>query len=90
MKQIAIYPGSFDPLTNGHLDIIQRSSKIFQQVIVAVFCYPFKEPMFNMEERVEMLHEATRDFSNITIDSFEFRVLKASDIRIELILLKIL
>lgn len=71
MKQIAIYPGSFDPITNGHLDIIERSSKIFNQVIVAVFCYPFKEPMFSMEERVEMLHEATKNFTNITIDSFD-------------------
>lgn len=71
MTQIAIYPGSFDPITNGHLDIIERSSKIFEHVIVAVFCNPFKEPMFSMEERVEMLHETTKNFSNISIDSFD-------------------
>lgn len=71
MEQIAIYPGSFDPVTNGHLDIIQRSSKIFEKVVVAVFCNPFKDPMFTMEERVEMLEEATKDFDNVTIDAFE-------------------
>ncbi|AZR72868.1 pantetheine-phosphate adenylyltransferase [Anoxybacter fermentans] len=71
MKQIAIYPGSFDPVTNGHLDIIERSSKIFEHIIVAVFCNPFKEPMFTMEERVEMLKEATKKFKNVSVDSFD-------------------
>ncbi len=70
-EQVAIYAGSFDPITNGHLDIIERSSKIFENVIVAVFCNPFKEPLFSMEERVKMLEEAVKDFSNVSVDAFE-------------------
>lgn len=76
MKQIAIYPGSFDPLTNGHLDIIERSSKIFEEIIVAVFCNPFKKPMFTMEERVKMLKEATNNIPNIIVDSFDGLLIK--------------
>lgn len=70
MNQIAIYSGSFDPVTNGHLDIIERSSKIFEHVIVAVFCNPYKQPMFTMEERVELLRDAVKAFPNVTVDSF--------------------
>lgn len=70
MNQIAIYSGSFDPVTNGHLDIIERSSKIFEHVIVAVFCNPYKQPMFTMEERVELLRDAVKAFPNVSVDSF--------------------
>lgn len=70
MNQIAIYSGSFDPVTNGHLDIIERSSKIFEHVVVAVFCNPYKQPMFTMEERVELLRDAVKTFPNVSVDSF--------------------
>lgn len=65
-----IYPGSFDPVTNGHLDIIERSSKIFDEVIVAVLKNPNKNPLFTMEERVEMLKESTKGLKNVEIDCF--------------------
>jgi len=65
-----IYPGSFDPVTNGHLDIIERSSKIFDEVIVAVLKNPNKNPLFTMEERVEMLKESTKGLKNVKIDCF--------------------
>lgn len=70
MEKKIVYPGSFDPVTNGHLDIIERSAKLFKQVIVSVFFNPNKEPVFTMEERVEMLNKATKDYKNVKIDSF--------------------
>jgi len=66
----AVYPGSFDPITNGHLDIIKRSSEIFDKVIVSVVNNPNKNPMFNLEKRVEMIRRATEDIDNIEIDCF--------------------
>lgn len=71
MEQIAIYPGSFDPMTIGHLDIVERSSKIFDQVIVAVFCNPYKKPLFSMQERVTMIQEAVKHLPNVKVDSFD-------------------
>ena len=68
---IAIYPGSFDPITNGHLDLIERGSKIFDELIVAVLQNPEKYPLFTVEERVEMLREATRHCPNVSVDMFE-------------------
>lgn len=68
--KIGVCPGSFDPATNGHLDIFLRASKIFDLLIVAVFHNPNKKPLFSMEERVEMLNLATKDISNIKVDSF--------------------
>ncbi|MCC3144788.1 pantetheine-phosphate adenylyltransferase [Halanaerobium sp. Z-7514] len=65
-----VYPGSFDPVTNGHLDIVERAANMFDQVVVAVFFNPNKEPIFSMEERVEMLDLATESFENVTVDSF--------------------
>lgn len=67
----AVYPGSFDPMTNGHLDIIKRSSKLFDEVIVAVLINSAKSPMFNVAERVALLKEATKALDNVKIDSFE-------------------
>lgn len=67
---LAVYPGSFDPITNGHLDIITRSSRLFEQVIVAVAVNRRKEPLFTVQERMEMIQEATRDLGNVTVDSF--------------------
>ena len=67
----AIYPGSFDPVTLGHFDIIKRSSEIFDQVIVGVLCNNAKSPLFSVEERVKMLEEVTKDFPNVKIIPFE-------------------
>lgn len=66
----AIYPGSFDPVTYGHLDIIRRASEIFDNLTVSVLNNKTKTPLFSVEERVKMLEEATKDLPNVTIDSF--------------------
>jgi pantetheine-phosphate adenylyltransferase len=68
--RIAVCPGSFDPVTNGHLDIFERASKIFDCLIVAVFHNPNKKPFFTMEERVEMLTAATTHIPNVKVDGF--------------------
>ena len=68
--RIAVCPGSFDPITNGHLDIFERASKMYDLVIVGVFHNPNKKPLFNMHERVEMLKLATRHIGNIEVDAF--------------------
>ncbi len=68
--KIAVYPGSFDPVTNGHLDIIERSSKIFDKVIVGVLSNNSKIPIFSVAERVEMLNEVTKNYENVEVDSF--------------------
>lgn len=68
--RIGICPGSFDPVTNGHVDIFERASKMFDTLIVAVFHNPNKKPLFDMKERVEMLEMATRHIPNIQIDAF--------------------
>lgn len=65
-----IYPGSFDPVTNGHLDIIKRASGIFDKVIVSVLNNTSKTPLFSVDERVKMLKEVTKDLPNVEIDSF--------------------
>lgn len=67
---IAIYPGSFDPITSGHLDMLERASRLFQQVIVAVLQNPMKTPLFTVQERMELIREATRSFPNVMVDSF--------------------
>lgn len=68
--RIAVYPGSFDPTTNGHVDVIERALKIFNKVIVVVGDNPDKKPTFTTEERVEMLKESTKSLENVEIDSF--------------------
>jgi len=67
---IAIYPGSFDPITLGHLDIIERGSKLFDQVIVAVLRNPDKSPLFAEQERVEQIRRCTQHLTNVEVDSF--------------------
>ncbi|MBO5867571.1 MAG: pantetheine-phosphate adenylyltransferase [Oscillospiraceae bacterium] len=67
--KIAIYPGSFDPITSGHLNIIQRASKIFDRVIVCVMINAAKRPMFTREERVEMIRSVVDDIHNVEVDS---------------------
>jgi pantetheine-phosphate adenylyltransferase len=67
----AVYPGMFDPVHNGHVDVIQRSLQIFDELIVAVVANPSKEPLFSMKERLEMIDEATSDLSNFRIVAFD-------------------
>ena len=68
---IAIYPGSFDPVTLGHLDIIRRSANIFDELIVGILVNNSKKPMFTMEERLEMLTESVKDIPNVRVKTFE-------------------
>jgi pantetheine-phosphate adenylyltransferase len=70
-KGLAIYPGSFDPPTNGHLDLIQRGSKIFEELVVAILRNSEKTPMFSVAERREMLLQLTADLKNVRIDMFD-------------------
>ena len=70
-RVLAIYPGSFDPVTNGHLDLIERGSKIFGRLVVAVLRNDGKSPMFTLAERMEMLRESTAAFGNVKVDSFD-------------------
>lgn len=67
----AVYPGTFDPVTNGHLDVITRASKLFDIVIVGVLTNSAKSPLFSVEERVNMLREVTEGIDNIEIQSFD-------------------
>ncbi len=69
-ESLAIYPGSFDPITNGHLDLIERARRVFGRLIVAVLTNPDKLPLFTVTERVEMLQEATRGMPNVAVDTF--------------------
>lgn len=67
----AVYPGSFDPVTFGHLDIIERASRVVDEVIVAVLVNSSKNPLFTIEERVDMLRQVTKQFSNVRIETFQ-------------------
>ena len=71
MKSLAIYPGTFDPVTYGHIDLIKRARKIFDEVIVAVAANPGKAPLFTVDERVRLLKQATRSVRGIVIDHFD-------------------
>lgn len=70
-KKVAIYPGTFDPVTFGHVDLIQRAAQIFDKVIVAVASNGHKKPIFNIEERFQMLKEATQGIQGIEVDKFD-------------------
>jgi pantetheine-phosphate adenylyltransferase len=70
METLAIYPGSFDPVTNGHLDIIERGLKLFDRIVVAILYNPSKKPLFSLEERVDLLREALKAYPNAEVDSF--------------------
>jgi pantetheine-phosphate adenylyltransferase len=67
---IAIYPGSFDPITFGHLDVIERGAKLFDKVIVAVLSNPSKQPLFKVEQRIEQIAHCTKHLTNVEVDSF--------------------
>ncbi|HZO37943.1 MAG TPA: pantetheine-phosphate adenylyltransferase [Methylomirabilota bacterium] len=71
MAKRAVYPGMFDPVHNGHVDVIQRSMQIFDELIVAVVANPSKQPLFSVKERLEMIDEATSDLSNFRIVAFD-------------------
>ena len=71
MKRIAIYPGSFDPVTNGHLDILKRGLKLFDRIIVAILQNPGKQSLFSVEERIDMLTRSLKGLSNTEIDTFD-------------------
>ncbi|MCK9572150.1 MAG: pantetheine-phosphate adenylyltransferase [Candidatus Omnitrophica bacterium] len=71
MCQIALYPGTFDPVTNGHIDIIKRAQEIFSEITVAVAHNSYKEPIFSVKERLEMLKQATKDMPAVTVTEFD-------------------
>jgi pantetheine-phosphate adenylyltransferase len=71
MSVKALYPGTFDPPTNGHVDLILRGSKLFEHLTVAILRNPVKNPLFTVEERVEMLKEATSSLENVSVASFD-------------------
>ena len=75
----AIYPGTFDPITNGHLDIIKRACKMFDEIIVAVADSEAKKPMFTLEQRIEMVEIATKDFPKIKVIGFHSLLVDLSD-----------
>jgi len=68
---IAVYPGRFDPVTNGHLDIIERGLKLFDKIIVAILTNPGKKFLFTLEERIQFLEVSMKKFSNVEIDTFD-------------------
>ena len=70
-KKISLYPGSFDPITNGHLDVLERASKMFDEVVIAVLRHPEKKSFLTVEKRVELIKEATKDMENVSVASFD-------------------
>src|SRR5512143_2036787 len=70
-ERVAVYPGSFDPITNGHVDIIERGARLFDRIIVAVLVNSDKRPLFSIEERVETAREVFRDKSQVEVDAFD-------------------
>jgi pantetheine-phosphate adenylyltransferase len=70
MSTLAVYPGSFDPLTNGHVDIIMRGARLFDRIIVAILVNAEKAPLFSMDERVEIAREVFKDQSKVEVDTF--------------------
>ena len=71
MKRIAVYPGTFDPFTNGHLDIAERAGLLFDEVIVAVYAKPLKNIIFSTDERLGMIRQALGDIKNVRVEPFE-------------------
>ena len=71
MKRIAVYPGTFDPVTNGHVDLVERSLRMFDKVIVAIAANPKKAPLFPLQERIDMFRKAIGRRGNVTIEGFD-------------------
>jgi len=69
--KLAVYPGSFDPLTNGHVDIIERGTRLFDKIVVAILVNVEKSPLFSMQERVEIVREVFKGSPNVEVDTFE-------------------
>ena len=70
MQTRAIYPGTFDPITNGHADLIERASRMFDDVIIGIAANPSKKPLFSLEERVELISTVTKDLANVSVIGF--------------------
>jgi pantetheine-phosphate adenylyltransferase len=70
-KRIAVYPGTFDPITNGHLDVIERGLRLFDGLIVAIAESPTKKPLFNVDERIRMVKEAVKKYRDVRVESFD-------------------
>jgi pantetheine-phosphate adenylyltransferase len=70
-ETLAIYPGSFDPLTNGHVDIIQRGSGLFDRIVIAILLNVEKSPLFTVDERVEIARDVFREYPNVEVDTFD-------------------
>ncbi|TXK77489.1 pantetheine-phosphate adenylyltransferase [Paenibacillus sp. N3.4] len=82
---VAVYPGSFDPVTHGHLDIIHRAAKVFDKLIVAVLNNTSKNPLFTLEERMDLIRQVTRDLPNVEVDGFRdlmVNYMKARNVRL--------
>ncbi|HEY2907879.1 MAG TPA: pantetheine-phosphate adenylyltransferase [Vicinamibacterales bacterium] len=71
MSTLAVYPGSFDPLTNGHVDIISRGARLFDRIVVAILVNAEKSPLFTMEERVDITRAVFKDHANVEVDTFD-------------------
>ena len=71
MKHVAVYPGTFDPVTKGHVDLVERSLSIFDELIVAIAANPRKEPLFTLEERIDMFKKVTNQFKRVRIEGFD-------------------
>lgn len=70
MKRIAVCPGTFDPITNGHIDLVERGLRIFDEIIIAVAASPKKTPIFTLEERLKLIEEAVKDCQNVRVEAF--------------------
>ena len=70
-EKVAIYPGTFDPITNGHLSVVDRALKIFDKLVIAILTNPVKKPLFTLEERIYMIKEAVQNGANIEVDTFD-------------------
>jgi pantetheine-phosphate adenylyltransferase len=71
MSTLAVYPGTFDPLTNGHVDIIERGARLFDRIIVAILVNAEKAPLFSMAERVDIARKVFKDHANVEVDTFD-------------------
>jgi pantetheine-phosphate adenylyltransferase len=85
---LAIYPGSFDPITFGHLDIIERGCRLFENVVVAVLQNPSKSPLFTVSERILQIRQATQHLSNLEVDSFDGLTVQYAELRQATVLLR--
>ena len=70
-QRTAVYPGTFDPITNGHLSIVNRALKIFDNLVIAILNNPLKGPLFSLQERIDMIQKAFKDKTNVEVDSFD-------------------